>query len=175
MGRKESNTTEWLNWWSGQWVFKSYLGHSNSSTLAWKIPWTEEPGGLQSMRLLGVRHDRATSLWIFTFKHWRRKWQPTPMFLPGESQGWGSLVGCHLWGHTESGTTEATEQQQQQQVILIHSFLWEALVCAKLRTDTKLRQRKEEKSIKWESGWWYPQEQYQVFKLLQDCILMLHS
>ena len=42
--------------------------------------------------------------------HWRRKWQPTPVFLPGESQGWGSLVGCHLWGHTESDTTEATWQ-----------------------------------------------------------------
>ena len=39
---------------------------------------------------------------------WRRKWQPTPMFLPGESQGWGSLVGCRLWGRTESDTTEAT-------------------------------------------------------------------
>ena len=35
---------------------------------------------------------------------WRRKWQPTPLFLPGESQGWGSLMGCHLWGRTESGT-----------------------------------------------------------------------
>jgi len=34
--------------------------------------------------------------------HWRRKWQPTPVFLPGESQGWGGLVGCHLWGRTES-------------------------------------------------------------------------
>ena len=45
--------------------------------------------------------------------HWRRKWQPTPVFLPGESQGQGSLVGCHLWGHTESDTTEATQQQQQ--------------------------------------------------------------
>ena len=43
-----------------------------------------------------------------TFMHWRRKWQPTPVFLPSESQGWGSLVGCHLWGHTESDTTEAT-------------------------------------------------------------------
>ena len=39
--------------------------------------------------------------------HWRRKWQLTPVFLPGESQGWGSLVGCRLWGHTESDTTEA--------------------------------------------------------------------
>ena len=46
--------------------------------------------------------------------HWRRKWQPTPAFLPGESQGRGSLVGCHLWGHTELVTTEATQQQQQQ-------------------------------------------------------------
>ena len=45
--------------------------------------------------------------------HWRRKWQPTPVFLPGESQGWRSLVGCHLWGRTESDTTEVTQQQQQ--------------------------------------------------------------
>ena len=44
----------------------------------------------------------------FTFTHWRRKWQPTPVFLPGESQGRGSLVGCRLWGRTESDTTEAT-------------------------------------------------------------------
>ena len=43
---------------------------------------------------------------IFTFMHWRRKWQPTPVFLPGESQGRGSLVGCHLWGRTELDTTE---------------------------------------------------------------------
>ena len=47
--------------------------------------------------------------------HWRRTWQPTPVFFPGESQGWGSLVGCRLWGRTESDTTEATQQQQQQQ------------------------------------------------------------
>ena len=46
--------------------------------------------------------------------HWRRKWQPTPVFLPGESQGQRSLVGCHLWGRTESDTTEAMQQQQQQ-------------------------------------------------------------
>ena len=78
------------------------------STLAWKIPWTEEPRRLQSMGSLGVEHDWATSLWLFTFMHWRRKWQPTPVFLPGESQGWGSLVGCRLWGRTESDTTEAT-------------------------------------------------------------------
>ena len=45
------------------------------------------------------------------FMHWRRKWQPTPVFLPGESQGWGSLVGCCLWGRTESDTTEVTYLQ----------------------------------------------------------------
>ena len=80
----------------------------HSSTLAWKIPWTEEPGRLQSMGSLGVGHDWATSLWLFTFMHWRRKWQPTPVFLPGESHGQRSLVGCHLWGHREPDTTEAT-------------------------------------------------------------------
>ena len=80
----------------------------HSSTVTWKIPWMEGPGGLQSIGSLGVGHDRATSLYFFTFKHWRRKWQPTPVFLPGESQGRGSLVGCRLWGRTESDTTEAT-------------------------------------------------------------------
>ena len=80
----------------------------HSSTLAWKIPWTEESGRLQSMRSLRVGHDWATSHSRFTFMHWRRKWQPTPVFLPGESQGWGSLVGCRLWGRTESDMTEAT-------------------------------------------------------------------
>ena len=63
---------------------------THSSTLAWKIPWTEGPGRLQSMGSLGVRHDWTTSLSLFTFLHWRRKWQPTPMFLPGESQGRGA-------------------------------------------------------------------------------------
>ena len=80
----------------------------HSSTLAWKIPRTEEPGGLQSMGSRRVRHNWATSLSLFTFIHWRRKWQPTPVFLPGKSQGWGSLVGCRLWGRIESDTTEAT-------------------------------------------------------------------
>ena len=74
----------------------------------WKIPWMEEPGGLQSMGSLRVGHDWAISLSLFTFMHWRRKWQPTPEFLPGESQGRGSLVGPRLWGHIESDMTEMT-------------------------------------------------------------------
>ena len=82
----------------------------HSSTLAWKIPWTEERGRLQSMGSL--ESDTTERLQfhfsLFTFMHWRRKWQPTPVFLPGESQGWGSLVGCCLWGRTESDMTETT-------------------------------------------------------------------
>ena len=93
----------------------------HSSTLVWKIPWTEEPGRLQSMWSLRVGHDWLQSMWslrvghdwatslsLFTFMHWRRKWQPTPVFLPGESQGQGNLVGCRLCGRTESDTTEVT-------------------------------------------------------------------
>ena len=83
-------------------------GKKHSSTLAWKIPWTEEPGRLQSMGSLRVRHDGVTYLSLFTVMHWRRKWQPTRVFLPGESQGRGSLVGCRLWGLTELNTTEMT-------------------------------------------------------------------
>ena len=86
---------------------------THSSVLVWQIPWTEGPGSLQSMGFLRVIHDWATSLSLFTFMHWRRKWQPTPVFVPGKSQGWGHLVGCRLWGRTELDTTEATEQHQQ--------------------------------------------------------------
>ena len=92
------------------WTEKAMAPHS--STLAWKIPWTEEPGRLQSMGSLRVRHDWVTSLSLFTFMHWRRKWQPIPVFLPGECQGRGSLLGSCLWGRTESDTTEVTLQQQ---------------------------------------------------------------
>ena len=67
----------------------------HSSTLAWKIPWTEEPGGLQSMGSLMVWHDWVTSLSLFTFMHWRRKWQPTPVFLlenPRDGGAWWAAV-----------------------------------------------------------------------------------
>ena len=91
-----------VNYWH---LFKDFLEKAmapHSSTLAWKIPWTEEPGRLRSIGSQRVGHDWVTSLSIFTFMCWRRKWQPTPVFLPRESQGQGSLVGCRLWGHTES-------------------------------------------------------------------------
>ena len=101
-------TQVWLIFWSHLLFLLEKAMAPHSSTLAWKIPWMEEPGGLQSMGSLRVRHDWATSLSLSPFMHWRRKWQPTPVFLPGESQGQGSLVGWRLWGHTESDTTEVT-------------------------------------------------------------------
>ena len=88
---------------------------AHSSTLAWRIPWMEEPGRLQSMGSLRVRHDWLTSLSLFTFMHWRRQWQPTPVFLPGESQEQRSLLSCHLWTHSSilawriPGTEEPVE------------------------------------------------------------------
>ena len=82
------------------WTEKAMAPHS--STLAWKIPWMEEPGRLQSMASRRVGHDWATSLSLFTFMRWRRKWQPTPVFLLGESQGWGRI---------ESDMTEVIYQQ----------------------------------------------------------------
>ena len=87
----------------GQGTMKKAMA-PHSSTLAWKIPWMEEPGRLSSMGSLRVGHDWVTSFSLFTFMHWRRKWQPTPVFLPGESQGWGSLsglpsMGLHRVGH----------------------------------------------------------------------------
>ena len=91
------------------------------------------------MGSLRVWQDWETSLLLFTFMHWRRKWQPTAVFLPGESQGQRSLVGCCLWGRTESDMTEVTQQQQQQQYypagpwwlsLFIYSFGCAGLNCS---------------------------------------------
>ena len=97
-----------LFFFKNYWVVIYYMEKAmapHSSTLAGKIPWMEEPGGLQFMGSLRVQHDWAISLslLLFTFMHWRRKWQPTPVFLPGESQGQGSLIGCHLLGSHRVG------------------------------------------------------------------------
>ena len=80
----------------------------------------EDPmdGGAWWATVHGVAKSR-TRLSDFTFLHWRRKWQPTPVFLPGEPQGRGSLVGCRLWDCTESDTTDATQQQQQ------HTYMYD--------------------------------------------------
>ena len=94
------STDTFASWWTNIYWSPTMIPEKamapHSSTLAWKIPWMEEPGRLQSMGLRRVGHDWATSLSLVTFMHWRRKWPPTPVFLPGESQGWWSLVGCRL-------------------------------------------------------------------------------
>ena len=82
------------------------------SILAWKIPRMEEPGRLQSMGSLRVGHDSVTSLSLFTFLHWRRKWQPTPVFLPGGISGMGEpgelpSMGLHRVGHDRSDLAAA--------------------------------------------------------------------
>ena len=88
----------YIMWGRGS-MEKAMAPHSN--TLAWKIPWMEEPGRLWSMGSLRVRYDWATSLSLFTFMYWRRKWQPTPVFLPGESQEGGA------WWAAVSGVAQS--------------------------------------------------------------------
>ena len=80
-------------------IFHSIRVFSNESVLhiRWPIYWSFSFSISPSNEYSGV-----------TVIDWRRKWQPTPVFLPGESLGWGSLVGCRLWGCTESDTTEVT-------------------------------------------------------------------
>ena len=84
---------------------------THSSTLAWKIPWMEEPGSLQSMGSLRVGHNWATSLSLFTFMHWRRKWQPTPVFLPGNPRDrgvwWAVSLGSHRVRHDWSDSSSS--------------------------------------------------------------------
>ena len=94
-----------------QYTEKAMAPHS--STLAWKIPWTEEPGRLQSMGSLRIRHDWATSLSRFNFHASEKEMATQSSVLAWRIPGTGSLVGRHLWGHTESDTTDATQQQQQ--------------------------------------------------------------
>ena len=97
----------WVNKSGWNSVYRPYVVEKatapHSSTLAWKIPWAEEPGKLQSMGSLRVGHNWATSLSLFTFMHWRRKWQLTPVFLPGESQGRGAWWAA-VYGVAQSQT-----------------------------------------------------------------------
>ena len=89
----------------------------HSSTLVWRIPWMEEPGRLQSMGSLGVGHDWVTSLSLFTFMHWRRKRQPTPVFLPGETQGrgawWAAISGvAQSWTRLKQLSSSSSNAQE---------------------------------------------------------------
>ena len=88
-----------------------YLGEGNGTPLHYSCRGNPMDRGAWWATVHGVAKSRtwlSDSLSLFTFMRWRRKWQPTLVFLPGESKGWGSLVGCHLWVRTESGMTDAT-------------------------------------------------------------------
>ena len=89
----------------------SLLGEGNGTPLQYSCLENPMDGGAWQAAVHGVAKNRTRlSDFTFTFLHWRRKWQPTPVFLPGESQGRGSLVGCHLWGRAESDMTEVTQE-----------------------------------------------------------------
>ena len=85
----------------------NWNGEGNGTPLQCSCLENPMDGGAWWAAVHGVAKS-WTRLSFFTFMHCRRKWQPTPVFLPGESQGQGSLVGCRLWGRTESDTTDAT-------------------------------------------------------------------
>ena len=113
-------------WKPGKWWCSKAMA-PHSSTLAQRIPWTEELGGLQSMGSLRVGHDSATSLSLFTFMHWRRKWQPTPVFLPGESQGRG------VWGAAVYGVAQS--RPRLERLSSSHPLVWGQLLSAHAQTD----------------------------------------
>ena len=100
----------------------------HSSTLAWKSPWTAEPGRLQSMGSLRVGHDWETSLSLFTSLHWRRKWQLTPVFWPGESQGWGGAWWAAVYGVAQSRTRLKQLSSSSSNVSLLQT-LWAYYIC----------------------------------------------
>ena len=102
-----------LNWLKPLNSEKAMAPHS--STVAWKIPWTEETGRLQSMGSRRVGHGWATSLSLFTFMHWRSKWQTTPVFLPGESQGWELHRVGHDWSDLAAVASPWTNPVCQRQ------------------------------------------------------------
>ena len=95
------------NWTQVSWT----AGEGNGTPLQYSSLENRMDGGAWKAAVHGVTEGQtrlSNFTFIFTFMHWRRKWQPTPVFLPGESQGWGSPVGCRLWDCTESDTSEAT-------------------------------------------------------------------
>ena len=98
---------------------------THSSVLAWDMPWTEEPGELQSMRLQESRTRLSDYTTMFVYS----TWQPTAVFLPGESRGQKSLACCSPWGCKALHTTEATEHQQLCYSFPDHTQLLSSTTC----------------------------------------------
>ena len=113
-------------------IFRYGWEEGNGTPLQYSCLENPMDGGAWQAAVHGVAQSRTRPsdfTFTFPFMHWRRKWQPTPGFLPGESQGRGSLVGCRLWGRTELDTTEVT-QQQQQIYYNIHNTLKTTQLCS---------------------------------------------
>ena len=130
-----------------QWCFcflilcRASFGEGNGNPLHYSCLENPMDGGAWWAAVHGVvKNGTWLSNFTFTFHFhaMEKKMEPTPIFLPGESQGWGRLLGCHLWGHTDSDTTDATWQQQQgfpgssavknlpaMQKIWVQSLVWE--------------------------------------------------
>ena len=103
---------------------------THSSTLAWEIPWTQKPSRLQSMGSWRVGHKLSDFTFTFHFHALEEERQPTPVFLPGESQRWRSLVGCCLWGRTESTWLKSLSNSSRDsstvlKIIQITICVWE--------------------------------------------------
>ena len=119
---KQETQETWV--WSLGWEETLEEGMAtHSSILAWRIPWTEKLGGLQSIGLQRVRQDWRDS--IHTHRTdilrskvilWKRKWQPTPVILPGKYHGQRSLVGYSPKGHKESDTIERLSMELRKNI-----------------------------------------------------------
>ena len=130
LGRKPMTNLDGIlksrHYFANKGLSSQHYGEGNGNPLQYSCLENPMDGGAWQAAVHGVaRSQTQLSDFTFTFMHWRRKWQPTPVFLPGEFQGRGSLVGCHLWSHTESDTTEVTWQQQQQSKLWF--FQWSCI------------------------------------------------
>ena len=174
----------YIEYWVSLYVIAEKAMAPHSSTLAWKIPWMEEPDRLQSMGSRRVGHDWATSLSLFTFMHWRKKWQPTPVFLPGESQGWESLVAA-IYGVTQSRTQLKGLSSSRSTVLTQTLICVSVYVCVYIYIlwgdgQERQRQRKGEIELRerWKIVWeevtgWFETRICLTF-LLHGCNICVH-
>ena len=105
-GCKELDTTERLHFH----FLLSCIGEGKGNPLQCSCLENPRDGGAWWAAVYGVAQSRTRLKRLNSSSIWfrRRRWHPTPVLLPGKSHGRRSLVGCRLWGRTESDTTEAT-------------------------------------------------------------------